>query len=108
MSEMMIWTTLTIVSIVGITGVEISQKLKCAKGTAISKRFTHFVQKLGLQLEKLQNTVDVILQSLRNVENDDLTMFAIVSATRITAGAQVSMLKITIVILVGITGVPLP
>ena len=38
-SDMLIWTTFTIVSMVRITGVEISSKPKCAKQTPISKSF---------------------------------------------------------------------
>ena len=37
MSEMMIYTIFTMVSMICITGVEISKKSKCAKETAISK-----------------------------------------------------------------------
>ena len=37
MSEMMIYTMFTMVSMMRITGVEISKKSKCAKQTAISK-----------------------------------------------------------------------
>ena len=37
MSEMMIETIFAMVSIMRITGVEISKKSKCAKQTAISK-----------------------------------------------------------------------
>ena len=39
MSEMMIYTIFTMVSIMRITGVEISKKSKCAKQTAFSKNF---------------------------------------------------------------------
>ena len=37
MSEMMIYTMFAMVSMMRITGVEISKKSKCAKQTAISK-----------------------------------------------------------------------
>ena len=37
MSEMMIYTMFTMVSMMRITGVEISKESKCAKQTAISK-----------------------------------------------------------------------
>ena len=37
MLEMMIWTTFTIATMVRLTGVEISNKPKCAQQTAISK-----------------------------------------------------------------------
>ena len=39
MSEMMIKTMIAIVSMIRITGVEISKKSKCAKQTANSKSF---------------------------------------------------------------------
>ena len=39
MSEMMNWTTFTILNMVRITGVEISQKPNVPKQTAISKTF---------------------------------------------------------------------
>ena len=37
MSEMMIYTMFTMVSMMRITGIEVSKKSKCAKQTAISK-----------------------------------------------------------------------
>ena len=37
MSEMMIWTMFAMVSMMRISGVEISKKSKCAEQTAISK-----------------------------------------------------------------------
>ena len=37
MSEMMIWTMFPMVSMMRITGVEISKTSKCAEQTAISK-----------------------------------------------------------------------
>ena len=42
MLEMMIQTMFAIVSMMRITGVEISKKAKCAKQTAVSKSFKRF------------------------------------------------------------------
>ena len=39
MSKMMLYTIFAIVSMMRITGVEISKKSKCAERTAISKSF---------------------------------------------------------------------
>ena len=58
MSEMMNWTTFTIVNMVRITGVEISQKPESAKTNRNYERF--------------ENTVNLIKNSDRNGRNDDL------------------------------------
>ena len=56
MLEMMIQTMFAMVSMMRITGVEISKKSKCAKQTAISKSFERFKPDI---------------HSVRNVGNDD-------------------------------------
>ena len=58
MSEMMNWTTFTIVNMVRITGVKISQNPESAKTNRNYERF--------------ENTVNLILHSERNGRNDDL------------------------------------
>ena len=56
-SELMISTTFAMVSMMRITGVEYSNKSKCAKQTAISKSFKRFKSDIHI---------------VRHVRNDDL------------------------------------
>ena len=75
MSEMMNWTTFTIVNMVRITGVEISQKPESAKTNRNYERF--------------ENTVNLIYTVSAMEEVMIWTKFTIIGMVRIT-GVEIS------------------